>query len=120
VTPIEAVWARAPLVPVTVTVYDPAADDASVQVDVCVPLMLVGEHVVVTPEGFDEADKATLPVNPPLVVMPIVEVALWPATNETLTGFAESEKSGAGGVPTVTPIDAVRTRDPFVPVIVTE
>jgi hypothetical protein len=82
--------------------------------------MLVGEHDVVTPAGFDEAVRATVPVKPPLAVSPIVDVPLWPATNETLPGFAESEKSGAGGTPTVTVIDAVRTSDPFVPVMVTE
>ena len=34
VTPIEVVWTREPLVPVTVTVYDSAVDPVSVQVDV--------------------------------------------------------------------------------------
>jgi len=34
VTPIEVVWVREPLVPVTVTVYDPAVDPVNVQVDV--------------------------------------------------------------------------------------
>jgi hypothetical protein len=120
VAEIVVVRTREPLVPVTVTAYEPAADDVSVQVDVCVPLMLVGEHDVVTPAGFDEAERATVPVKPPLAVSPIVDVPLWPATNETLPGFAQSEKSGAGGTPTVTVIDAVRTSDPFVPVTVTE
>jgi hypothetical protein len=39
--------------------------------------------------------------------------------NETLPGLAQTEKSGAGGVPTVTAIDAALIWDPFVPVIVT-
>jgi len=39
--------------------------------------------------------------------------------NETLPGLAQREKSGAGGVPTVTAIDAALIWDPFVPVIAT-
>src|SRR2546426_423538 len=34
VTPIEVVWMSEPLVPVTVTVYDPVVDPVNVQVDV--------------------------------------------------------------------------------------
>ena len=34
VTPIEVVWTSEPLVPVTVTVYDPVVDPVNVQVDV--------------------------------------------------------------------------------------
>jgi len=34
VTPIEVVWTKEPLVPVAVTVYDPAVDPVNVQVDV--------------------------------------------------------------------------------------
>jgi len=34
VTPIGVVWTREPLVPVIVTVYDPAVDPVNVQVDV--------------------------------------------------------------------------------------
>jgi hypothetical protein len=119
VTQIVVVRTREPLVPVTETVCEPAADDVSVQVDVCVPLMLVGEHDVVTPAGFDEAVRATVPTKPPLAVRPTVDIAFWPATNVTVPGLAQSEKSGGGGAPTVTAIDAVLTRDPFFPVIVT-
>jgi hypothetical protein len=93
-TPIVVVRTSDPLVPVTVTVYEPAADEVSVHVDVCVPLMLVGEHDVVTPAGLDEAPRVTVPRKPPVAVMLIVDVALPPATNETLLGLADNEKSG--------------------------
>jgi hypothetical protein len=41
-----------------------------VQVEVCVPLMLVGLQVVVTPDGLDEVVRATVPLKPPLVAIP--------------------------------------------------
>jgi hypothetical protein len=81
--------------------------------------MLDGEQVGVTPEGDELPVRATVPVKPPLAVSPIVDVALCPATKETLVGLAESVKSGDGGVPTETLIVAVRKIDPLVPVIVT-
>ena len=118
-TPIVVVWARDPLVPLTVTAYEPAAEEVSVHVDVCEPAMLVGAHVVVTPEGLDDVVRATEPLNPPITIKLIVEVTLCPTANETLFGLADKEKSGVGGATTETLIGAVRTMDPFVPVTVT-
>jgi hypothetical protein len=56
--------------------------------------MLDGLQEVETPEGADEAVKATLPLNPPLAWRLTVEVALCPVENDTLVGLAEIEKSG--------------------------
>ena len=67
--------------------------------------MLEGAHDAATPEGEEAAVSATAPLNPPVDVREIVEVTVSPATNETLSGFAETEKSGVDGAVTVTPID---------------
>src|SRR3989442_9417550 len=120
VTAMDAVWDSAPFVPVTVTVYDPSAAPLIVQADVWVPLTLAGIHEVVPPSGVDAAVRATAPLKPPVDWREIVENADSPATNETVFGVAVMEKSGsAGGALTVTEIDVVWTRDPFVPVTVT-
>ena len=55
--------------------------------------MLEGAHDAATPEGEEAAVSATAPLNPPVDVREIVEVTVSPATNETLSGFAETEKS---------------------------
>jgi hypothetical protein len=117
VTSIATVWVRLPLVPVIVTVYDRAAEEVRVQVDVWVPLMLDGEHVVVTPDGLEELESPTVPLNPPVDVRAIVEVVDPFATKDTRLGEAASEKS-AGAV-TVAAIVASWCRLPLVPVIVT-
>jgi len=113
---IDFEWTRLPLVPVIVTVYEPAFAVVMVQVDVWLPLMLEGTQVVVTPEGADAVVRATAPVKPPLAVMLIVDIADWPPANDTLVGFAARAKSGAV---TVAAIVAVWTSAPLVPVIVT-
>jgi hypothetical protein len=102
-----------------VTANVPAVEPVIVHVDVCVPLMLAGEQVAVTPEGEEPPVRATVPVKPPVAVRPTNDVALSPAPNETEVGFAPRAKSGDGGVPTVTLLVAMRTFDPLVPVIVT-
>jgi hypothetical protein len=117
VTSIVAVWVRLPLVPVIVTVYDRAAEEVRVQVDVWVPLMLDGEQVVVTPDGLEELASATVPLNPPVDVRAIVEVADPFATKDTRLGEAVRAKSGAAV--TVAVIVASWCRLPLVPVIVT-
>jgi len=61
----------------------------------------------------------TVPAKPPVDCREMVEVAVCPATNETLVGFAAIEKSGVGGAVTVTPIQVVWTTEPFVPVMLT-
>jgi hypothetical protein len=81
--------------------------------------MLEGEQDAVTPVGVERPVRPTVPVKPPLGVKPIVEVALCPATNETLVGLAHRVKSGVEAAVTETLIVAVRVRDPLVPVIVT-
>jgi hypothetical protein len=117
VTSIVTVWAKLPLVPVTVMVYDPAADEVRVQVEVWVPLMLEGEQVVVTPDGLEEAASETVPAKPPVDVRAIVEVAEAFATKEARLGEAVMEKSA--GVDTVAAMVASWCRLPLVPVIVT-
>jgi len=104
---------------VTVTVYDPVVELLRVHVDVSLPLMLEGAQDAATPEGEEAAVRATAPLKPPVDWREIVEDADCPATNATVFGVAVIEKSGLAGVVTVTEIDVVWTRDPFVPVAVT-
>lgn len=97
-----AVWDTVPVVPVTVTVYDPAGVAAVVEmvrvdvpVDPAVRLILVGLNVKVIPvaAGDTAADSATLPVNPRLLAA-IVGVADPPAVNcAGDAALAESVKS---------------------------
>jgi len=75
VTATEAVWTRAPLVPVMVTAYEPALAPVIVQVDAWVPLRVEGTHEVATPAGEDAAVSETVPVNPPVDCREIVDVA---------------------------------------------
>jgi len=110
---------RDPFVPVIVTVYGPGVDPLIVHADVWVPLRLTGTHEVVNPAGVDAAVRETAPLKPPVDWREIVEDADCPATNETVSGLALMEKSGVAGVVTVTEIEVVWTRDPFVPVAVT-
>ena len=51
-------------------------------------------NVAVTPEGNPEADKVTLPVNPPEGVSVMVLVPVVPCFTVRLEGEAESEKLG--------------------------
>jgi len=53
-------------VPVTVTVYDPSVELASVQVDVWLPLMLEGTHETLIPAGAEVAVRSTVPLKPPV------------------------------------------------------
>ena len=119
VTVIDAVCESVPFVPVTMTVYEPGVDPLIVHVDVWVPLMLTGTHEVVNPAGVDPAVRETAPLKPPVDWREIVEDADCPGKNETVFGLAVIEKSGVAGVVTVTEIEVVWTRDPFVPVAVT-
>src|SRR5947209_4654079 len=96
---IDVVCTSEPLVPVTVSVYDPVVVPVTVQVDDWLPLSDDGEQEPVTPAGADVTVSATLPVKPPVEVSAIVEVADWLGMNETLPGFAAMEKSGTGGPP---------------------
>jgi hypothetical protein len=68
-----------PEVPVTVTVYAPAAVVLlAVRVSTLEVVEDVGLNEAVTPLGRPEVVKATLPVNPPMSVTEIVSVPLAP------------------------------------------
>jgi len=82
-----------PLVPSTVTVYDPA-DPEQDTVEVPEPVMLGGVRVHVRPVvGDADAVRLTVPVNPFTGVTVIVEVPLAPARTMTLVGLAATVKS---------------------------
>ena len=119
VTASDAVWESVPFVPVTMTVYEPGVEPLVVHVDVWVPLMLTGTHEVVNPAGVDAAVRETAPLKLPVDWREIAEDADCPGTNETVFGLAVIVKSGPTGAVTVTEIEVVWTRDPFVPVTVT-
>src|SRR5439155_3773168 len=90
-----------------------------VHVDVSLPLMLEGAEDAANPEGEEAVVSETAPLNPAVDWREIVDDADCPETNATAFGVAVMEKSGLAGVVTVTEIDVVWTRDPFVPVAVT-
>jgi hypothetical protein len=81
-----------PLVPVTVTVYEPAAAVPGESVSVELPLLetAVGFSVAEAPAGTPLAASETEPLKPFAGVTEMVEVPL----PETLAGLADSEKSG--------------------------
>jgi hypothetical protein len=81
--------------------------------------MLVGRQEVVSPAGDEATVSETVPAKPPVDCKETVDVADCPAPNVTLVGFARIEKSGVGGAEIVTPIEAVWTSEPLVPVRVT-
>ena len=66
---------RDPLVPVTVTEYDPAVVPVRVHVEVWVPLIVEGEQLPVTTAGEEAVVSATVPVKPPVDCKLIVDVA---------------------------------------------
>ena len=90
-----------PLVPVMVTVAVPrVAVLLAVSVRTLVEVVGLVPNVAVTPAGKPDADKVTLPVNPPEGVTVIVLVPLLPCKTVRLVGESDSEKSGvavAGG-----------------------
>ena len=86
---------KAPLVPVTVTVYVPAApEQESVDVPEVPSVTLVGVIAHVKPvTGEMAADRFTVPVKPFTAVTVIAAVPLEPATNATVVGLAATVKS---------------------------
>jgi len=97
---IVVVCVSDPEVPVMVTVEVPVvAVELAVKVTELVDVVGLVPKAAVTPEGNPEADKVTLPVNPPESVTVIVLLTFEPWVTETLEGEAESEKLGdeAGG-----------------------
>ena len=112
-----AVWVMEPLVPVTVTVYVPAGPEQdSVEVCDAPSTMLVGLSEHVKPAGDTVEVRATVPVNPPIGATVIVEVAVAPASADTLVGLAVTLKSTWL---TVNVTVAEWDSDPLVPVTVT-
>ena len=89
-----------PLVPVMVTVAGPsvAVAEAVKFTVLLVPVVDAGLKLAVTPVGNPLALNATLPVKPPVRVIVIALFAVKPRVTFTLVGFAESAKSGCGGV----------------------
>lgn len=89
---------KLPLVPVMVTVKVPVAAVAlAVNVTELVDVVGLVPKAAVTPLGNPEADKLTLPVNPPEGLTVIVLLPLPPCATVTLAGEADSEKLGPEG-----------------------
>jgi len=85
---------RAPLVPVTVTVYVPAEPEQDNVEEPEPPDRLVGVRVHARPVAGDtEVVSVTVPVKPPMELTVIVEVPVAPALTPTLLGLAASPKS---------------------------
>src|SRR5438552_4335424 len=87
-----AVWVKEPLVPVTVTVYAPAAALPAVNDNVALPPadMLLALNDAVAPAGAPLTPSATLPLKPP---EPVTEMLLEADAPLTDAGLAASEKS---------------------------
>ena len=86
-----------PEVPVIVTVKVPVvAELVAVSVTTLVEVVGLVPNVAVTPEGRPDADKLTLPVNPPEGVTVIVLFPLLPWVTVRLAGEADSVKLGLG------------------------
>lgn len=89
-----------PEAPVIVTVKVPVvAVLLAASVTTLVEVVGLVPNVAVTPEGRPDADKVTLPVNPPEGVTVIVLFPLFPWVTVRLAGEADSVKLGfdAGG-----------------------
>lgn len=72
----------------------------AVKVTTLVDVVGLVPKLAVTPEGSPDADKLTLPVNPPVGLTVMVEFPLFPWPTLRLEGEAESVKFGldaAGG-----------------------
>jgi hypothetical protein len=112
------VLAKAPEVPVTVTVTVPgAATLLARRFNVLEPAAGFGLNNAVTPLGRPETDKVTLPVKPFCGVTLIVLAALAPCGSVTLLGDAEIVKFGPGF--TVSETVELWVKPPTVPVTVT-
>jgi hypothetical protein len=106
----------APDVPVMVTVAGPVvAVLAAVSVSTLVDVVGLVPNAAVTPLGRPEAERVTLPVNPPEGVTVIVSVPLAPWATERVVAEAERVKPG---VPTVSLMVVLAVVLPDVPVIV--
>lgn len=95
-------WLSVPEVPVTVTVAAPVVAVAlAVRVKTLVEVAGLVPKLAVTPAGRPEAERLTLPVNPPEGVTVIVLFPAVPCVTVRLAGEAESEKFGAAAAVTV-------------------
>lgn len=109
-----------PEVPVMVTVAVPVvAFELALRVTTLVEFVGLVPKLAVTPEGSPDADRVTLPVNPPEGLTVIVLFPLEPCVTVKLEGEAESEKSGFTAALTVRETVVVCVRLPEVPVMVT-
>jgi hypothetical protein len=83
--------------PVIVTVAAPStAVLLAVSVRVLLPVVGFGTKVAVTPVGRPDAERVTLPVNPPISVTETVLTPDAPWASTRLFGFAASVKPGGG------------------------
>jgi len=99
---IEVVWVRVPEVPVIVTDAVPVVAVAlAVSVKTLVEVVGLVPKLAVTPAGRPEAERVTLPVNPPDGVTVIVELPLVPWVTVRVAGEADSEKFGVAAAFTV-------------------
>ena len=88
---IDVVWLRVPDVPVIVTVEVPVvAVLLALNVTTLVDVVGFVPKVAVTPAGSPDADRLTLPVNPPVGVTVMVELPLLPWVTLRLEGEADS------------------------------
>ena len=117
VSAIVVLLLRAPDVPVTVTVEDPAATELVVfKVRVVDVVELGALKDAVTPDGNPEAAKVTLPLNPFCALIAIELAPEPPWAMLRVAGVAVSVKDG--GPVIVSAILAVLVKLPDVPVIV--
>lgn len=118
---MDVVWVSVPETPVTVIVDVPTvAVELAVKVRTLVEVVGLVPKAAVTPDGSPDAERVTLPVNPPEGVSVIVLLPAVPCLTVKLEGDAESEKFGVAVALTVSEIDVVWVSDPETPVIVTD
>ena len=111
------VWESEPLVPVTVTVYDPALPVQNRVEGWDEPrVTLVGLREQVRPAEDTVRDKLTVPVNPFIGETVTVEVAPVPASAVTLVGLAVTLKSTKWKV--IGPVERDTVGVPEAPVMV--
>jgi hypothetical protein len=91
----------------------------AVSVSVLAAVVLLGLNVAVTPPGWPEADKLTLPLKPFCGVTEMLLAPLAPCAIVTLLGDAEIVKFATGAAFTVSETVVVLVKLPEVPVMVT-
>ena len=82
------------------------AVELAVKVATLLPVVGFVPKLAVTPDGRPDADKLTLPVNPPLGLTVIVELPLLPRVTDKLLGDADNEKFGDDAAGNVTQLFA--------------